>query len=135
MSTTEAALPKLLVVEPDFMLRSIIVGVVREMGLAQPQEALSVERAEHALAEGHFDAVLIALNEDGATVKLLERLRGGHFVCPAETLVAVTAQHCDSGMALRLRELDVRRLLLKPFKVKGVIETIGGLFTAPAATA
>ena len=41
--------------------------------------------------------------------------------------VAATATACDVELALKLRELDVCRLLLKPFKVRGMLEVISAL--------
>lgn len=42
-------------------------------------------------------------------------------------LIAATASACDVELALRLKELDVCRLLLKPFKVRGMLEVISAL--------
>lgn len=124
---SECTLPRLLIVEPDFLLRRIVAGVARDMRLAWVQEATSVERAAQDLAASHFDAVLLSLDSEGHVIELLDRLRQGLVCSAAATPVAVTAAECDTGLALRLRELDVRRVLLKPFKVKGVVETIAGL--------
>ncbi len=45
--------------------------------------------------------------------------------------MAVTAGACGTALALRLKQLEVRRLLLRPFKVKGVLEAIAALRPAP----
>jgi hypothetical protein len=46
--------------------------------------------------------------------------------------VAVTSDHCDVETIEKLRELEVRRLLLKPFKVKTILETIMAFSAGPA---
>lgn len=120
-------LPHLLLVEPDFLLRRTVASVVRELGLAQVQEATSLDRATLELARVPFDAILISLDPEGEALKLLDGLRGASSRSKSATPVAVTADGCDAGLALRLRELEVRRLLLKPFKVRSVVETIAGL--------
>ncbi|MDE2082460.1 MAG: histidine kinase [Burkholderiales bacterium] len=120
-------LPQLLLVEPDFLLRRTVASVARELGLAQVQEATSLDRAALELARVPFDAILVSLDPEGEALKYLEGLRRGNCLSDSATPVAVTADGCDAGLAMRLRELDVRRLLLKPFKVKGVVETIAGL--------
>ena len=46
--------------------------------------------------------------------------------------MAVTAGACGTALALRLKQLEVRRLLLlRPFKVKGVLEAIAALRPVP----
>jgi hypothetical protein len=121
-----AVLPQLLVVEPDFLLRRTVAGVVREMRLAQVHEATTVEHAARDIAAAPFlNALLISLDAEGAALQLLGQLHDGGRI--AALSVAVTAETCDAGLALRLRELDVRRVLLKPFRVKGIVETIAGL--------
>ena len=75
----------------------------------------------------------LAVCETGRDVTLLAQVREGPWLCPMDTPVAVTVDHCDADLALQLRGLNVRRVLLKPFKVKGVIETITGLCAAPEA--
>jgi CheY-like chemotaxis protein len=124
--------PALLIVEPDFLLRRTVAGVVRELALAEVHEATGVEAATRQLAEQPFEALLLALDDDGAAIELLRRLRRGALRSPPALPVAVTATACDAGLALRLKELDVKRVLLKPFKVKGVIDTIAGLCAAAA---
>ena len=44
----------------------------------------------------------------------------------------MTAASCSTPLALRLKDLDVRRLVLRPFKVKGVLDAISALRPAPA---
>ena len=125
----KAATPsgRLLLVEPQFVLRRTVATMAREMGLADVQEATSAALAERLLFERRFDALLIALDDDGEALKLVERLRAGESPYPAELPVAATAGSCDVELALRLKELDVRRLLLKPFKVRGMLEAISAL--------
>lgn len=117
----------LLLVEPQFVLRRTVSTLAREMGLADVQEATSPAVAERLLFERRFNALLIALDEDGAALALLERLRAGEASHPPDVRVAATASACDVELALRLKELDVCRLLLKPFKVRAMLEVISAL--------
>ncbi|MGM9482873.1 response regulator [Roseateles sp. NT4] len=118
---------RLLLVEPQFVLRRTVSTMAREMGLADVQEATSTAVAEKLLFEHRYDALLIAIDEDGEALELLRRLRAGESSHPANVLVAATASSCDVELALRLKQLDVCRLLLKPFKVKGMLEVISAL--------
>lgn len=118
---------RLLLVEPQFVLRRTVSTMAREMGLTDVQEATSAAVAGRLLFERRYDALLIAIDEDGEALELLRRLRAGETSHPADLPVAATAMACDVELALRLKQLDVRRLLLKPFKVRGMLEAISAL--------
>ncbi|MFG6433471.1 hypothetical protein [Roseateles sp. LYH14W] len=118
---------RLLLVEPQFVMRRTVSTLARDMGLADVQEATSPAVAERLLSESRFSALLVAIDEAGEALQLLQRLRGGETRHPADVPVAVTAAACDVELAMRLKQLDIRRLLLKPFKVRGMLEVISAL--------
>lgn len=122
-----AASGRLLIVEPQFVLRRTVSTMARQMGLAEVDEAATVAMAGRLLFERRFDGLLIALDERGEALRLLEGLRTGAWPQPAGLPVAAMASACDVELALRLKELDVTRLLLKPFKVRGVLEAMSAL--------
>lgn len=124
---------QLLLVEPDFLLRRTVASVARELGLAQVQEATSIDRAALDLSKMSFDAILASLDPQGEALTLLDGLRAGNFLSDSAAPLAVTADGCDPRLAARLRQLEVRRLLLKPFKVKSLVETISGLCADPTS--
>lgn len=132
MSVAAGYSSRLLLLESQFVLRRTVSTMAREMGLADVQEATSAATAERLLFERRFDAMLLALDEAGEALELLRRLRAGQTSQPAELPVAAMAASCDVELALRLKQLDVCRLLLKPFKVRGVLEVIAAL-RVPAA--
>ncbi len=132
MSVAVAPSGRLLLVEPQFVLRRTVSTMAREMGLAEVQEATSTAGAQRLLSGQRFDALLIALDEDGEALKLLDRVRAGEAFQPPDLPVAATVDSCDVELALRLKALDVRRLLIKPFKVRGMLEAIAAL-REPAA--
>lgn len=117
----------LLLVEPQSMVRSTIVSVARQLNLPRIDDTSSVEVARQRLACTRYDGVLLSLDERDTAIALLERLRAGELVTPADTPVVVTASGCNTELALTLKQLEVSRLLLKPFKVKSVLETIEAL--------
>ncbi|MFN3302765.1 MAG: response regulator [Roseateles sp.] len=116
-----------LLLEPQFVLRRTVSTMAREMGLADVQEATSATVAEKLLAEWRFDALLLALDEEGQALELLRRVRAGQPSQAVDLPAVAMAASCDVEMALRLKQLDVCRLLLKPFKVRGVLEAIAAL--------
>lgn len=131
MSAPVAPSGRLLLVEPQFVLRRTVSTMAREMGLADVQEATSPAIAERMLFERRFDAVLIAIDDEGEAIQLMQKLRSGDSSQPADLPIAATASSCDVELALQLKQLEVCRLLLKPFKVRGMLEVISAL-GAPA---
>lgn len=125
---------RLLLVEPQFVLRRTVSVMARDMGLADVQEATNTGVAERLLSERRFHAMLIAIDDDGEALELVRRVRAGDTSQATDLLVAATATACDVELALRLKQLDVCRLLLKPFKVRGMLEVITAL-GAPAPLA
>jgi len=118
---------RLLLVEPQQLLRRTVTSVARSLQLARIEEAINVQSAERLLQSNRYDALVVALDDEGQAVRLLERMRAGEFMTPRTTPTVVMAALCDASTALQMKSLQVRRVLLKPFKVKGVLESIAGL--------
>lgn len=117
----------LLLVESQFLLRRTVAAVARDMRLANPREVTTIELAESLVAIYRFDALFLSIEEEDAALALMTRVRAGQTKCPADIPIAVTAAACGTTLAMRLKELEVRRLLLRPFKVKGVLDAIAAL--------
>ena len=62
-------------------------------------------------------------SEQAVARELMARLRDGDTRCARDIPIAVTAAGA-APLALRLKQLEVRRLPLRPFKVKGVPDAI-----------
>ena len=124
----------LLLVEPQFLLRRTVSAVARDMRLANPREITTIEQAESLVSFQAFDALFLSLDEESAALELMSRVRNGDTKCAPDIPIAVMAAACDTPLALRLKHLEVRRLILRPFKVKGVLDAIVALRPAPAVT-
>jgi CheY-like chemotaxis protein len=118
---------RLLLVEPQFVMRRTVSTLARDMGLADVQEATNPAHAGKLLHERRFDALLIAIDEEGEALELMRRVRAGEAAHPPDLPIAATASSCDVELAMRLKQLDIARLLLKPFKVRGMLEVISAL--------
>lgn len=118
---------ELLLVEPQFLVRRTVAAVARDMRLANPKELTTIEQAESLVSFHAFDALFLSLDEEAAALELMSRVRNGDTKCAADVPIAVTAAACGTPLALRLKHLDVKRLLLRPFKVKGVLDAIVAL--------
>lgn len=125
---------RLLLVEPQFLLRRTVAAVARDLGLADVHEASNFVRAGETLSRLMLDGMVIAWDGGGGARALLEAVRGGDTACAADLPVVVMAEQCDAELAATLKQLKVRRLLLKPFTVKGVLTSIETLWWAQAST-
>lgn len=117
----------LLLVEPHFVLRSTVTSVARSLDLGEIHASPSREAASQMLMARRFDAFVVAVGPDGEGLKLINAIRAGSGRGPRDAAVVVMAEFCDERAILAFRELKVRRILLKPFKVKDVLETIQAL--------
>ena len=115
---------ELLLVEPQFLVRRTGAAVARDMRLADPREVTTIEQAVALVASTSFDALFLSLDEEAAALELMARVRNGDTKCARDIPIAVTAAACATPLAMRLKQLEVRRLLLRPFKVKGVLDAI-----------
>jgi hypothetical protein len=78
--------------------------------------------------------LFLSLDDEAAALELMSRVRHGDTKCAAGVPIAVTAANCSARLAQRLKELEVRRLVLRPFRVKDVLDAISALRAAPAET-
>jgi DNA-binding response OmpR family regulator len=123
-------LPRILLVEPDGLVRGTVVSVCRDLQLADVVQAGSSDLAMKLLLDDSLQAGILSLSDGGSGLDLLTRLREGAFTCPSDMPVAMTAAGIDAATAGRLKELRIRRLLLKPFKIRDLVATVETLLVA-----
>jgi DNA-binding NarL/FixJ family response regulator len=116
-----------LLVEPQFLMRRTVATVARQLQLADIEEATSHEMALRRLQEKHFDALLADIGDGVEGISLVQRVRGGAAGCAAGLPIALMAGSCDAGTIALFKTLDVRRIMLKPFKVRTAIEVLASL--------
>lgn len=126
-------LPRLLLLEPYFVLRHTIAAVARELRIADIVEATSLESATQMLEHRSFDACLVSVGDERQELALIQRLRDGVLASRPDAPVAVTAATVDAGLVLALKEMHVSRIVLKPFKVKVMLETLATIVDRRAA--
>lgn len=126
---------RILLVEPSSLSGGIIVATARQLNLAAVHLVSSVRSAQQKLDQEDFSGVIVSLEEDHDAVLLIEKLRNTQFsaVNPLVPIAVITSS-INASLALKLKVLDVRRVLLKPFKVRDVITTIQMLQAATANT-
>ena len=125
--------PHVLLIEPDNLVRGTLAGVCRDLGLARIHQATSVAAAIGWLGRRDLQGILVALDPEGAAINMLTALRAGQYACPAHLVVAVMSSTCTVALAQSLKALDVKRLLLQPFKLRDAILTLEQMGAAAMA--
>lgn len=114
----------ILLVEPSSLTGSIIVATARQLSLPPVRQVNSVRMAQQRLVHQDFGGIIVSLEEQQEAVALLEQVRNNALAVNADVPVAVTTTQVDASTAVQMKALQVRRVLLKPFKVRDVIATI-----------
>jgi DNA-binding NarL/FixJ family response regulator len=128
VSTGPTALRRVLLIEPDGLVRGTVASVCRELQLARVRQEISVAAGEQWLKSGSPQALLLSLAEGDVALEFLQRLRAGTLPCAADLPVVAMAREGNAELVLRLKELEVRRLLLQPFRLRDVIHTLEQLW-------
>jgi CheY-like chemotaxis protein len=119
----------ILLVEPAHLLRRTVSLTVRSLGTAEVTEAAAYPLA-HQLSERRvFDAAVVAVEwpqpvDACRGLTLIQQFRSGDSASPASIPIAVLVESCDAELLQVLRACGVARILIKPFRVRDVIDTI-----------
>ena len=123
MSATPA-LPSVLLVEPQFVLRRTIVTVARELALVEFHEATSVDRALRLLGSRRFVGMVLDLGDGADAMTLLEELRKGAFASVPRMPVIVMTSEPGKPDETTLQPLWPIDVLRKPFKIGALLESV-----------
>lgn len=124
-----------LLVDSDNMVRSIVASVCRDMKLVRLRQAASLALGEQYLLSQRVQGLMLSMAEGDKAIDLLECLRAGEFVCDVEIAVMVMADACTKDQVLRLKALNVRRLLLQPFRLRDIVHTVEQLWPSDKPSA
>ena len=92
----------------------------------QVRDPMLRRMAQRRLSHESYAGVIVSLDEqEQEAVALLEQVRNDTLAVSADVPVAVTTTQVDASTAVKMKALQVRRVLIKPFKVRDVIATIG----------
>ncbi|GAB2844646.1 hypothetical protein GCM10027277_10640 [Pseudoduganella ginsengisoli] len=118
-----------LLVEPQAMLRRTVALTARSLGLAHIHEAASMALARQILRQRPFDGAIIAIDDDGAAhdLALLDQVRGGDSASPPQIPIAVMAGNCTGEQLTQLKERQVARVIVKPFRARVLLEALASL--------
>jgi len=132
MSTKPAF--SVLLVEPVELLRRTVSLTVRSLGSAEVTEAATYPTAQQVCNRRRFDAAVIAVDWPPSGVQcrgltLIEQIRQGDCASTATIPIAVLVESCNTELLHVLRSSRISRILIKPFRVRDVIDTIDGMRT------
>ncbi|MFN7152162.1 MAG: response regulator [Acidovorax sp.] len=119
-------LPRLLLIEPQFVLRRTMVMVARDLGIVDFHESSSVGRARALLAGDSFDGLVLDLQEGLVAMELLKDLRQGKFATAQDARVYVLAAATEALDERGLESLGVVRVLRKPVRISDLLDAIVG---------
>ena len=127
-AAADAGLRRVLLIESDNLIRGTVASVCRDLALVEVIQAASVALGEQALKTHSVQGMVLSLSDEAAALSLLTRLRADELGCTMHLAVAVLAHGCTPKLAAQLKSLEVRRLLLQPFRLRDVIQTFEALW-------
>lgn len=132
MPNKAAAPMDILLVEPATLLRRTVSLTIRSLGMAAITEAATYPTARDVCEVRRFAGAVIAVDlPSTGTVceglSLMQRIRSGESASAASVPIAVLVEACNAELLQVLRECGVSRVLIKPFRARDVIDTIGAM--------
>jgi CheY-like chemotaxis protein len=125
----------MLLVEEQTLLRKTVSLTARSLGLGTVHEAASMQTAERLLRERAFNGAVISI--DCGTVagchynlELLDQVRNGMSASDAAIPIAVMVDQATTDLMRELRERQVSRVILKPFRAKILLEAFAQMSSA-----
>lgn len=119
----------ILLVEPVNLLRRTVALTVRSLGTAEVTESPTYQGARQLCERRRFDGAVIALEwplpaDSCGGLTLIQQIRHGQGPSAASIPIAVLVDSCNAELLQVLRACDVKRILIKPFRVRDVVDTI-----------
>lgn len=123
---------KILLVEPAHLLRRTVSLTVHSLGTAEVTEAAAYATARQLCEGQRFDGAVVALDwppHDGVCrgLSLIQQIRSGDSASAPSIPVAALVDSCNAELLQVLRACGISRILIKPFRVRDVIDTIDGM--------
>lgn len=120
---------EVLLVEPGHLLRRTVALTLRSLDSAGVTEAATYQSAAALCEQRRFDAAVVAvewpLPDDAYRgLTLIEQIRSGESACAAGMPIAVMVEACTGELLQVLRGCGISRILIKPFRVRDVVDTI-----------
>lgn len=116
---------RILLVEPDHLLRRTVVTAARTLFSVEIDETSRYENAQALVQQHRYDGLILALDEGGdQALTLLQQLRAGTLLPPHDSLVVLMGYDPDRRRAEIIQTLGVQRFVMKPVKVRHILESL-----------
>lgn len=119
----------ILLVEPEPLLRRTVAMTARSLGISQVHEAATNDAALRMLRSRPFHGAVVAVNCVGSgperhyDLGLIDQLRAS--ATPEHPMpIAILAEQATTELLSQLRDRNISRVILKPFRAKVLLETI-----------
>jgi CheY-like chemotaxis protein len=117
----------MLLVEEQTLLRRTVSLTARSLGLGTIHEAANLQAAERLLREHAFHGAVISIDcgaQPGCVynLALLDAVREGLSASDKAIPIAVMTQSATAQLLAELRERQVSRVILKPFRAKVLLD-------------
>jgi len=129
---SDTGMLKILLVEPSNLLRRTVAMTVNSLGTAGVTEAATYTTAQQLCESQRFDGAVVALDWPPANglcqgLSLIQQIRSGEGASAASIPIAALVDSCDAELLQILRDCAISRILIKPFRVRDVVDTIDGM--------
>jgi len=117
----------MLLVEEQSLLRKTVSLTARSLGLGTVHEAATMQAAERMLRERAFHGAVISIDcgaggDSLYNLSLLDKVRNGLSASAATIPIAVMVDQATAELMHELRERQINRVILKPFRAKILLE-------------
>lgn len=119
-----------LLFEPQSLLRQTVALTLRSIGIGPVYQAASVQMAQRMVNDQPFGAVIVSLDGDEVSssaaqaIELINAIRSGNTPSEESLPVVVTTTACNRAVLENLSDLGVRKILIKPFKARLLIDAM-----------
>lgn len=130
---------RMLLVEPKPLLRRTVSLTAQTLGLGSIREAASMADATRLLRDIPFHGAVIAIDCDTCsgqdyTLELLDLVRDGLSASVSTIPIAVMVEHATANLLRELRDRDISRVIVKPFRARVLLDAIASFSGDGAAT-
>ena len=125
----------ILLVESNALVRQAVALTAASLSLGPVSQAASIQGALRLMQSQPFAAAILPLQSDGDEdgrqfFELLDALRAGSTQSDQAIAVFVTAAACSKEEVGQMMAAKVRRILIKPFKARTLIDVLAEISAA-----
>jgi two-component system, chemotaxis family, chemotaxis protein CheY len=123
---------KVLDVEDNQFMRTLLVDALKAMSVGSIEAANSGSRALDLMADNRYDLIITDLEmENGNGIELIEGIRKGRNIEDPLVPIIVLSANTTRSMILSTRDAGTTEFLAKPVSAKALYNRISAIIEAP----